>query len=164
MAKFFQDGASNSLPSLLLSQNIFLRWEDRHGILLRALLLLSSWYLFHSICTTVGGVGVGSVNFLYICDTSEHAKNKPLKSYIGMACRKFTLHIYLWSAEKSQCFILTFFFPVATVGKDWPNKLQPGPAMYIPLTRCAQLDACSNSVKGQPKLILPVKPGSSGGM
>lgn len=57
-----------------------------------------------------------------------------------------------------------FFFPVATVGKDWPNKLQPGPAMYIPLTRCAQLDACSNSVKGQPKLILPVKPGSSGDM
>lgn len=59
---------------------------------------------------------------------------------------------------------IDFFFSVATVGKDWPNKLQPGPAVYIPLTRCAQLDACSDSVEGQPKLMLPVKSSCSGDM
>lgn len=46
---------------------------------------------------------------------------------------------------------------MAAIGKDSPGKLQPGPAVYIPVTRCVQLDDCSDNVKGQPKLMLPFK-------
>jgi len=51
---------------------------------------------------------------------------------------------------------------VAAIGKDWPGKLQPGPAVSIPVTRCVQLDGCSDGVKGQPKPMLPVKSSCSG--
>ncbi|XP_072709320.1 enoyl-CoA delta isomerase 2 isoform X2 [Ciconia boyciana] len=53
---------------------------------------------------------------------------------------------------------------ITAIGKDRPGKLQPGAAVYIPVTRCVQLDDCSDNVKGQPQLMLPVKSSCSGDM
>lgn len=92
------------------------------------------------MCSTASSVlllkfiGMGLVNFFYLCSTLAHAKTK---SWTAMARRKFTLHIYLSSSEKTDGLCCLVFFSgdynkkeLARPAATWPSCIHPRHQIY----------------------------------